>query len=112
MPLSLRQILVDSHIAAVAIAVLLVWSLDVGARALGRPLFGVINFLINAVAIGGIPYRSGTFVLSEWFTPLSYVFSGTIYFGAAWVLSRWLYGTAPFRSLSECCAKIVRRNYV
>jgi hypothetical protein len=111
MPRSFRQILVHSHIAAVAIAVLLVWSLDAGARALGRPLFRAVYFLINVVAIGGIPYGSGRFVLGEWFIPFAYLFSCIIYLGAAWLLSHRLYGMAPFRSLSESCAKLVRRNH-
>jgi hypothetical protein len=106
-----RQILAESCIPAVTIVVLIIWALDSGVRALKAPLFGVTDFVINAMAIRGIPYGSGRFFWGPWITPLSYAFTALIYLGAAWILSRWVFGMGPLRSLRECCAKLVRRNY-
>src|ERR1700692_3381076 len=63
--LPLRQILAESHIAAIAIAVLLLRSFESGVHGLGAPLFVVVEFFVSVVAIGGIPYGSGT-TLGEW----------------------------------------------
>ena len=57
---SLRQILDDSHIAAVTIAVLLLWSLDGAFQALWIPVSRAVGFLLTAVAILDIPYFSPT----------------------------------------------------
>jgi len=110
---SIRRILADSHIAAVAIAVLLFRSFEFGIRSLGRPLFLVTGFLVDVVAVRGIPYGSGTFTLGEWLTliPTFAYLSGTVIsLAAALVLSRWVYGVGPFRSLSEYSTRLVRRN--
>jgi hypothetical protein len=110
--LPLRQILAESHIAAIAVAVLLLRSFEFGVRGLGRPLVGVVYFLVNVVAIGGIPYRCGT-ALGEWLTLIpsfAYLFSTAITLSAAWLLSRWVYGVGPFRSLSRCCTGLARRS--
>ena len=107
---SFRQLLAESHIPAVTIAVLIVWAFDSGVRALRVPLFGTIDFVTNVVAIGRIPYGSGRLVWREWFTPLTYAFTAIVYLAGAWVLSHWVYGMGPFRCLRECCAKL-RRNY-
>jgi hypothetical protein len=45
---SLREILADTHIAAVAIAVLLLWTLDGTFQALWAPLSSVAGFLLTA----------------------------------------------------------------
>lgn len=108
---SFRQILTESRIPAVTIAVLIVWALDSGVRALKAPVFGIIDFVINVVAIGGIPYGSGRFFWGPWIASLSYALTAIVYLVAAWVLSRWVFRMGPFRSLRECCAKLVRRNY-
>jgi len=57
---SLREILADSHIAAVAIAVLLLWTLTLAAWAFRIPLYRATEFAVTAVAIPGIPYSSHT----------------------------------------------------
>ena len=61
---SLRQILDDSHIAAVTIAVLL-WSLDGAFQALWIPVSRAVGFLFTAVAILDIPYFSPTLMLVD-----------------------------------------------
>lgn len=111
---SFREVLDDSHVAAVAIAVLLLWSLDSGVRAFGRPLFLVANFLVNVVAVRGIPYGSGSFTFGESLTlipSLEYLLSAATSLGACLLVSRWVYGVGPFRSLSKLRTRLARKNY-
>jgi len=111
---TLREALADSHIAAVAIAVLLVWSLDSGVRALWPPLVRGAEFLVVVVAIRGIPYGSGNFTLGDWIMlvpTLAYLFSAIITLGAAWSVSHWVYGTGPLCGLSKSRTSLARRTH-
>lgn len=112
---SLREILADTHIAAVAIAVLLLWTLDGTFRALWGPLSSVAGFLFTSVAILDIPYFSPVLSRADRllvFTTLMYLSSAVISFSTAWLLSRWVFGVAPLRSLSAYRAKLTRRSHV
>lgn len=112
---SLRQVLVDSHISAVAIAVLLLWALSSASRVLWEPLSRVADFLLTGVAIGGVPYIPSKLDSADrlmLFTTLTYFFTALIGFGAAWLLSHWVYRVGPFRSLSKYRTQLVRRNRV
>lgn len=111
---SLREILADSHISAVAIAVLILWSLEWAFRALWGPLSSVIGFLATAVAILDIPYFSTTLDVTDRFmliTTFSYLLGALTGFASAWFLSRWVYGVGPLRSLSHCRTRLTRRDY-
>jgi hypothetical protein len=111
---SLREVLVDSHIAAVAIAVLLLWSMDSAFRALWNPLCSAVSYLVTVVAILDIPYISAGLKLlnrSMWMMTFSYLFSAVTCLLAAWLLSRWVYGVGPHRSLSEYRRRIRRRKH-
>jgi hypothetical protein len=111
---ALREVLADSQIAAVAIAILLVWSLNSGVRAIGPPLLSVVNFLVTMVAIRDIPSGFYTFSLGYWLTQIStftHFLDAVISLSAAWVLSRWVYKLGPCRSLIECRARLARRKY-
>jgi hypothetical protein len=107
-----RGVLADSHIAAVTIVVLLLRGLESGVEALQGPLFRCVDFLINVVAIRGIPYGSGTFTLIDLTIPLVHLADAVTAFTAAWILSRWAYGLGPFCSLSKCRARLKRRSDV
>lgn len=112
---SLRQILVDSHIAAVAIAVLLLWSLDGIFHALSGPVFRAIGFLLTAAAIRGIPYYSPTPTLEDRIMLVvtsAYLGSAVVSFSAAWLLSRWVYGAGPFHSLTRYSKNPIGRKHV
>jgi hypothetical protein len=112
---SFREILADSHISAVAIGVFLLWSLESTARAVWSPLFSAASFLFTAVAILDIPYSSPTLTLADrlmWFSTGFYLFNAFMTFAAAWLLSRWVYGAGPLRSLSKYRANFARRNHV
>lgn len=54
-----REVLVDSHIAAVAIAVLLVWSIDSGVKALVSLLILAFEFSDGVVTIGLMWWHGG-----------------------------------------------------
>jgi hypothetical protein len=112
---SLRKALADSHVSAVAIAVLLLWSLDSAFWALWGPLSRASNFLFTAVAILDVPYLSHTLTGADrllLFTTYSYLFSSFLSLASAAILSHWVYGKGPFRSLSEYHIRQVRRTHV
>jgi Zn-dependent protease with chaperone function len=112
---SLREILANSHIPAVAIAVLLLWSLNWGFQALWSPLLRVGDFLFTAVAILKISYFSPTLTGADLFmltTTLLFLFNALISLAAAWLLARWVYGVGPLRSLSKYRTRLARRNHV
>jgi hypothetical protein len=112
---SLREALAESHTAAVAIAVLLVWSLDGAFRALWDPAFSAASFLFTAVAIFDIPYFSPTFTIVDrlmLITTLSYLYTAIVSFSAAWLLSRWVYGAGPLRTLMSYRSKLTGRHNV
>jgi hypothetical protein len=112
---SLREALAESHTAAVAIAVLLVWSLDGAFRALWDPAFSAASFLFTAVAIFDIPYFSPTFTIVDrlmLITTLSHLYTAIVSFSAAWLLSRWVYGAGPLRTLMSYRSKLTGRHDV
>ena len=114
MKISLRQILADSHVAAVAIALLLLWSLDGLVDALWVPLSRAIEFLVTAVAILDVPYFSRILTTADRLNLLvvgGYLYSALASFFAAWVLSHWVYGAGPLRSLISY-GKTNRRGHV
>jgi hypothetical protein len=110
---SLKEILAEYQVSAVAIAVLLYWSFYWGFSALWSPLARAASFLFTAIAILDIPYHYFTgadrLMLT---TTLVFLFNAFVCLAAAWLLSRWVYGTGPLRSLSKCRTKLTGRNHV
>ena len=108
----LRDTLAESHISAIAISVLLLWSLSSAFLALGRPFVAFADYVVTAVAIVGIP-SSGPITLADkvmLFITGQYLLNASISFAAACVLSRWVHGTGPFRSLSHFRNAILRKG--
>jgi len=109
----LRQVLADSHVATVAIALLLLGTLDGAVRGLWDPVYDVGVYLFTAVAIWDIPYFSPTptavdrsmLIITSYF-----LYSAIASLSAAWLLSRWVYGTGPFRSLIVCVGELRGRK--
>jgi hypothetical protein len=56
----LRRVLADSHVAAVTIALLLLWALNGAFWTLWDPVYRMGRFLFTAIAIWDIPYFSKT----------------------------------------------------
>ena len=109
---SLRKGLADSHISAVATAVLLVWSLESVFRA---------SYWILGTAILYMPYLSVTFGFAGRPNPVerlnlivtfSYLFRALSSFAAAWLLSHWVYGEGPFHRLTKYRTSLERRSHV
>lgn len=108
---SLREVLAESHVAGIAIAVLLLWSLDFGFRALWGPLSSIGIYLLTAMAIFDIPYF--TFTVIDRFmliTSMVYAFSSLISLAAAWCLCLWVYGVGPLRSLGTYRARLAKEK--
>ena len=107
----LRELLARSHVAAVVIALLLLWSLCSLFRVLWPPIFAILEYVFTAVAILDIPYHSGTFGLR---TRMDFVwicvffYSALVDFAAAWLLSRWVFGVSPLRCLGEYRRRLIR----
>jgi hypothetical protein len=113
--LPLRQVLADSYVSDIAIAALLLRALEQGIRVLWTPLEHLAVFLFTAVAILDVPYFSHTFDAADRFL-LTGIFinliSALTAFASAWLLSRWVYGAGPIRSLSICCSRLRRSSHV
>lgn len=101
---SIRQVLADSHVGVVVIALLLLFSLRLTFSALWPPFFRVLTFVFTAVTILDVPYFSPTLDPLDRLNLIRaapYLYSAFIGFAAARVLSRWVYGVGPLRCLSE-----------
>lgn len=113
MKTSFRQILADSHVSAVAIVVLLLWSLDFLLDAVWNPTLEAVSYLATAVAILGFPvpplftFARRTMLI----TSVSYVFDALISFAAAWFLARWVYGAGPLSSLKSYRERLPGRSH-
>jgi hypothetical protein len=110
---TLRQILADSHVAAVTIAVLLLGALDGVFRALWGLGSRVLTFLFMTVAILDIPYFSSTLTLADrsmLIVAFYYLYGAVVSLSAAWLLSRWVFGVGPFHSLNRYWKNFVGRN--
>jgi hypothetical protein len=112
---TLRMVLADSHISAVAIAVLLLRSLEWAFRALVGPLLRVAGALFYAVAILEIPDFSLTLDRRDrliLITTFSYFFGALSSVAAAWLISRGVYGVGPLHVLSGYRDRFEGRNHV
>lgn len=112
---TLRKTLAESHVAAIAVTVLLLWSIDSGFRCLWEPLSRAVSFLFTAVAILDIPYLSSSFTVVDRIqttTMAFYLLHSLITLAAAWLLSRWVYGMGPLRSLNAYRSRLIRSVHV
>lgn len=111
---SWADILAESHVAAVAIALLLAWSLEAAFTAVWGPLSHLLSYLMTAVAILDVPYFSRTLTTMdrlELLLAASELFYAFVYLAAACLLSGCVYGMGPIRSLSQYSAIIRGRNH-
>jgi hypothetical protein len=108
---SLREILFESHIAAIAVAIFLLWFLDGIFQALLPLLYDAANFMFTAIAIFGIPYISWKLEISG---PVmfAYLYSAGASLLAAYILSYWVYRSGPFEVLASYRGKLAWRKNV
>jgi hypothetical protein len=116
-----RGILKDYHVAAISILVLLLWSIDSGGKALVSLLVLASGFSDSVVTVGAMWWHGGIvsfgspdvfFDRSLFVMTLNDLFWTVTSFGAAWIVSRCVYGVGPFRTLSAYRARVARRDYV
>lgn len=110
----LRLVLADSHVAAVAIALLLLWALNGAFWTLWDPVYRMGRFLFTAIAIWDIPYFSTKLTAIDRLILIStfyFLYSALVSLLAAWLLSRWVYGVGPLRSLTVCRSKLIGRKH-
>jgi hypothetical protein len=108
---SLRETLAKSDISAVAIAVLLLWSIESALQSLWGPLYQTASLLFTAIAILDIPYPLWNDTPSVLFTSAWYLSYALISFSAAWFLARWVYGVGPVSSLKKCRGRLAQSNH-
>jgi hypothetical protein len=109
---SLREVLAQSHVASVTIAVLLLGFINTAFQTFWTLIAPALSVLATAIAIFGIPFISWTYTRMSLITASTYVCSAAINFSAAWLLSRWIYRSGPFRSLIRYYDELIGRNHV
>ena len=112
---SLRDTLAASHIAAIAIAILLFFFFEFLVRALWGPLPAATMFLATAIAIHGVPYiakRLSLYEEAQLIEAAFFLFEASASLFAAWLLSRFVYGAGPFVSLKRYYPELTRRDHV
>jgi hypothetical protein len=108
---SLRKVLAESHVSAVAVAVLLLISFGSLFHALLALLPWIIDFLLTAIAVHGLPSVSFTVADRLILTaPLAGLFKAFAGFIAACLLARWGHRVGLFRCLATLRAALPRRN--
>lgn len=107
--MKLRETLVESKVAAVSIALLMLWSIDATFEAAWPFISRAGMFVFIAAAIQDIPYHS--WQLNAWDRLL--MVEASSYLGpavgcalAAMLVSRCIYGSGPFRAMTVCYSKI------
>src|SRR6185312_8761220 len=107
----LRDCLVRSHVASLTIAVLLLWALHSAFMAVWPLLSDGGEFLFTAIAIRDVPYFSGTAMDKLMLLKsANYLYAAVVASVAAVIISRWVYGVGPFRTLSAYRGKLRHRR--
>jgi hypothetical protein len=111
---SLRKTLIDSHVAAIAIAVLIFTCVAEAFFAVWYPVERFLSSLLTAVATGDIPYiprAVDALTRVNLLAAFTQLVSALSVLAAAWLLSRWIYGTGPLRSLGAYQGKLSRKTH-
>lgn len=113
MPSSLRKVLVDSHVAAIMIAILLFLSLE----GFYITAFQVLNRLVLFIQLAANHQTSNILQKLEMRDPgmlpatISSLVGALAIVFSAWLLSRWVYGVGPLRSLATYRDKLSRKSH-
>lgn len=117
---SLRKVLIDSHVAAVTIAILIFSALGAALMALLGVFFAILYTLsTEANDWPGFAHLDRdnairyivTPVLSNLSTTLSILVEALACLFTAYLFSRWIYGMGPMRILSSYRNKLSRRTH-
>ena len=113
-PATLRKVLIDSHVAAIAIAILLAGAIEFLFIALLYPASRVLSFLAIAVATNSPPYIPRTMDYTaqnlSLQAPLFDLSFAVNNLACAWLFSLWIYGTGPMRVLGCYRDKLTRKK--
>jgi hypothetical protein len=112
---SLRAVLAETHVADLAIAWLVLRALESAFWVVWPPIGRATGFVFMAIAIMDVPYHSSTLDLVgrvELLEMSRSLISALAAAASAWVLSRWMYGVGPIRSLSMSCKRLRRSSHV
>ena len=97
---TVRTVLIESHVAAVAILLLMSWSIADLLYALEPGIQHVLVFIGTAIAIVDIPTPPSPFEIRMAVLRSSdYLIAALAQFGMAWVVSKALYKAAPISAL-------------
>ncbi|MGB9070491.1 MAG: hypothetical protein WCC21_18125 [Candidatus Acidiferrales bacterium] len=108
------DILSESHVAAVAIALLLACSLEAAFTAVWGPLAHLLGYLMTAAAILDIPYFPRTLTPADRLESLvaaADLFYAFVYLVAACLVSGCVYGTGPLPVLSQYRTTLPGRDH-
>lgn len=106
----IRRALAESHVAAVTIAVLILWAANDTFMAVWPFVSRAISFLFRAVAILDIPYFSTVLTAYDRISIVisaSYAYSAVLSAIAAALASKWVYGGTPIKVLSLYRSKML-----
>lgn len=109
----LREALAKSHVAAVAIAILIFWFISFIFEAFWPWIARAGEFLFTAVAILDIPYFSVTVTrLDSSMLLLSglCLYAAVVSISAAWLLALWVYGREPLQVLASYYNRLQRMD--
>lgn len=101
---SVREVLAQSHVAAVTVAVLVFVAFNASFSTVWPHVLEAITFVATAIAILDVPYFSTEITSYDKvvaFRMCTEFYTAVVAFSAAWVLSKWVYGVGPLRCLSE-----------
>ncbi|HEY0701738.1 MAG TPA: hypothetical protein VGD60_03130 [Candidatus Acidoferrales bacterium] len=110
-PPALREMLADSYVAAVAILVMLLWTFDWIIRGLVQVVPDAAMYLATIAAIRGVPADPVIFRAHREIALIYFLLASSIAIGAG-LLSQWVYGASPFRSLQLQRERFTRRPHV
>lgn len=110
---SVRQVLAETHIAAVAIALLLLWSFLTIFQQLFVRILGGIDYLTTIFVEHRFPSFDGSFGDRTEPAVRIMLFSlALVDIGAACLLSRWVYSAGPVKSLIKSAAALSTERHV
>lgn len=109
MQASLRKILIDSHVAAATIAILIFLSLQGFYIAALQIVTRAVLFLQSAANHQGATRPPALDSTASMLVFIQGLLAAATILCSAWVLSSWVYGMNPMRSLATCRNKLPRR---
>lgn len=107
---SLRQVVADTHIAAIAIAMLLLWSLVDAFALFVLYIPGVVDYVTTIFIEHRIPFSFS--VHAETAILVQYFGSSLADLAAASLLAHWVFRAGPIKSLLKSAAALRAASHV